>query len=227
MAARRKSCTNFFERNASRDGFHRIAGVDEVGRGSLFGPVFAAAVILSPSKTIRGLRDSKQLSAEEREALAPLIRERSLAWAVAAVDAFEIDRINIYQASRFAMKLAVERLVPSCDYLLVDALSLDVSCPQQGLIGGDARCRSIAAASILAKVERDACMAAWDEVFPEFGLARHKGYCTPEHMAALKSFGPTMLHRFSFEPVRLHSPEAMWTGYPQQMAMFAASESVA
>lgn len=227
MAARRKSCRNLFERNASREGFQRVAGVDEVGRGSLFGPVFAAAVILSPDRPIRGLRDSKQLTAEEREALAPVIRERAAAWAVAAVDAFEIDRVNIYQASRLAMKIAVERLSPSCDYLFVDALTLDVECPQQGLIRGDARCRSIAAASIVAKVERDACMAAWDRVFPEFGLARHKGYYTPEHMAALERFGPTMLHRFSFEPVRLHSPEAMWTGYPQQMDMFAAGGPVA
>lgn len=222
MALRRKSCTNRFERDATREGFARVAGVDEVGRGSLFGPVFAAAVALSPDRPIRGLRDSKQLSPAEREALAPLIRERAMAWSVAAVDAFEIDRINIYQASRLAMKLAVERLLPACDYLLVDALTLDVECPQLGLIHGDARCRSIAAASILAKVERDACMTAWDAVFPEFGLARHKGYYTPEHMQALERFGPTMLHRFSFEPVRLYCPDAMWTGYPQQMDMFAA-----
>lgn len=224
MAARPKTCTNFFERITSRQGFQRIAGADEVGRGSLFGPVFAAAVILDPARTIRGLRDSKQLTAEEREALAPLIRERAIAWAVAAVDAFEIDRINIYQASRLAMKMAVERLNPGCDHVLVDALTLDVHMPQQALIRGDARCRSIAAASILAKVERDACMTAWAEVFPEFGLARHKGYYTPEHMDALARYGPTMLHRFSFEPVRLYCPETMWTGYPQQMDMFAASE---
>jgi ribonuclease HII len=146
---------------------------------------------------------------------------------VAAVDAFEIDRINIYQASRLAMKMAVEKLNPLCDYILVDALTLDVPQPQMALIHGDARCRSIAAASIVAKVERDACMAAWDRVFPEFGLARHKGYYTPEHMEALARLGPTMLHRFSFEPVREHCPRAIWTGYHQQMDMFAASETQA
>lgn len=222
MPARRNPCTNFFERWASREGFHRVAGVDEVGRGSLFGPVFAAAVILSPDRPVRGLRDSKQLTPEEREFLAPAIRERAVAWAVAAVDPFEIDRINIYQASRFAMKLAIERLTPSCDYVLADALTLDLGTAQRGLIRGDARCRSIAAASILAKVARDACMSKWDEVFPEFGFARHKGYCTPEHLAALERFGPTMLHRFSFAPVRDHCPQPLWTGYPQQMEMFAA-----
>lgn len=225
--ARRTSCTNFFERAARSEGFERIAGVDEVGRGSLFGGVFAGAVILSPERPIRGLRDSKQLTAEQRAELAPLIRERSIAWAVAAVDAFEIDRINIYQASRLAMKLAVERLTPPCDYVFVDALTLDLPLPQRGLIRGDGRCRSIAAASILAKVERDACMAAWDRVFPEFGLARHKGYYTPEHTDALRKNGPTMLHRFSFEPVRESCPRTLWTGYPQQMDMFAATGSEA
>ncbi len=216
------ACRNLFERQASALGYRAVAGVDEVGRGSLFGPVYAAAVVLSPRRPIRGLRDSKQLTPERRESLAPLIRERAVAWAVAAVDAFEIDRVNIYQASRLAMKLAVEKLDPPCDYLLVDALTLDLSMPQLPLIRGDARCRSIAAASILAKVERDACLAEWDRVFPQYGLARHKGYFTPEHVEALRIHGPTPLHRFSYAPVREHCPPSMSTGRPEQLVMFEA-----
>ncbi len=214
------ACRTLFERQAAVLGYRTVAGVDEVGRGSLFGPVYAAAVVLSPRRPIRGLRDSKQLTSESRESLAPLIRERAVAWAVAAVDAFEIDRVNIYQASRLAMKLAVEKLDPPCDYLLVDALTLDLATPQLPLIRGDVRCRSIAAASILAKVERDACLAEWDRVFPQYGLARHKGYFTPEHVEALRVHGPTPLHRFSYAPVRECCPPFMSTGRPEQLVMF-------
>lgn len=218
-------CQGKFEREAHALGFLSVAGVDEVGRGSLFGPVFAAAVILSPDKPIRGLRDSKILPVERRELLAPRIRERSRAWAVAAADAFEIDRINIYQASRLAMRRAVELLAHNCDYLLVDALRLDLAIPQRSVIHGDARSQSIAAASIIAKVHRDACMQEWDRVFPEYGLGRHKGYYTPEHMEALKTHGPTSLHRFSFEPVRMCCPREMWAGYsiPTQCELFEAA----
>jgi len=183
-------------------GFAAIAGVDEVGRGSLFGAVFAGAVILSPHRPIRGLNDSKQLEPERREVLAERIRERASAWAVAAVDAAMIDRINIYQASRLAMKRAVEQLVPAADFVLIDAVPLDLPIPQQPLIHGDARCQAIAAASIIAKVARDACMRKWDELYPQYGLANHKGYNTPEHLKALEEHGPTPLHRASFEPVR-------------------------
>ncbi len=193
------------ERALRARGFCAIAGVDEVGRGSLFGAVFAAAVILSPDRPIRGLNDSKQLEPERREVLAERIRERAAAWAVAAVDAAAIDRINIYQASRLAMRLAVEKLVPAADFLLIDAVPLDLVIPQHPLIHGDARCHAIAAASIVAKVERDACMRVWDDVYPQYGLARHKGYNTPEHVRALEQHGPTPLHRLSFEPVRLVS----------------------
>ena len=147
-------------------GSGRIAGVDEVGRGALFGPVFAAAVILSPDRPIRGLRDSKQLDPERREVLAGRIRERAVAWAVAAADAFEIDRINIYQASRLAMRRAVQRLNPTPDYLLMDAVNIDLPLAQRALIHGDALSQCIAAASILAKVERDACMREWDQRLP-------------------------------------------------------------
>ena len=186
-------------------GFCAVAGVDEVGRGSLFGAVFAAAVILSPDRPVRGLNDSKQIEPERREVLAGRIRERAAAWAVAAVDAAAIDRINIYQASRLAMRLAVQKLAIPADFLLIDAVPLDVPIPQHPLIHGDAQCHAIAAASIVAKVERDACMRVWDEIYPQYGLARHKGYNTPEHVRALEQHGPTPLHRLSFEPVRLVS----------------------
>jgi ribonuclease HII len=165
----------------------------------LFGPVFAAAVILDPTRPIRGLADSKTLDPARREVLAARIQERATAWAVAAADPFEIDHLNILQASRLAMKRAVEQIQP--DYLLVDAVTVDVPLPQKALIRGDARCPSIAAASIVAKVARDAALTAWDAVFPEYGLARHKGYYTPEHLQALQDRGPTWLHRFSFAPV--------------------------
>ncbi len=199
---RRFRCDDRFERRLGSVGFVSVAGVDEAGRGCLFGPVFAAAVILSPERTIRGLRDSKELAPERREALAREIRAYARAWAVASADAGEIDRINILQASRLAMKRAILKLDPAPDYLLVDAVTVDLPIPQQGLIKGDARCRSIAAASILAKVDRDACMLEWDAAYPQYGLARGKGYPTPEHLSALEAHGPTPLHRVSYEPVR-------------------------
>lgn len=179
-----------------------MAGVDEVGRGCLFGPVFAAAVILDPSKPVRGLNDSKLLDAEKRETLAERIRDRALSWAIGAADCFEIDRINILQASRLAMKRAVEKLSIRPDYLLIDACTVDLPIEQQSIIKGDARSQSIAAASIIAKVARDAAMVEWDAVFPQYGLARHKGYYTQEHVAAIREHGPTWLHRYSFDPVR-------------------------
>lgn len=206
--------TSRHERVFRRAGYCAIAGLDEAGRGALFGPVFAAAVILDPGNPIRGLDDSKQLAPERREILAVRIRERAQSWAVAAADAFEIDRWNILQASRLAMRRAVERLPGPCDFLLVDAVRVDLPLPQKALIHGDARCFSIAAASILAKTARDAALQAWDSVFPEYGLKDNKGYGTPEHLAALERLGPTSLHRFSFEPVRNLSPYPWWTGYP-------------
>ena len=179
----------------------RVAGVDEVGRGSLFGPVVAAAVILDPAYRVRGLRDSKLLDAERREVLAQRIREHAIAWAIAAVDAARIDQINIYQASRVAMRQAVLRLVPAADHLLIDAVKIDCELPQKAIIHGDALSASIAAASILAKVERDRIMCEWDAIFPVYGLASHKGYSTPRHLAALREHGPSPLHRQSFAPV--------------------------
>jgi ribonuclease HII len=194
-------CTLKFEKKAWAAGAQFVAGVDEVGRGSLFGPVVAAAVILEPAYRIRGLRDSKLLDSERREVLASRIREHSIAYAIAAVDSARIDQINIYHASRLAMLKAVQQLSPMAGYLLVDALKLDCDLPQQAIIHGDALSASIAAASILAKVERDRMITAWDPVFPAYRLASNKGYSTPHHIAALREHGPSPLHRQSFAPV--------------------------
>jgi len=214
-------CQGLLERELRARGFHFIAGADEVGRGSLFGAVVAGAVILSPDSPIRGLNDSKQIEPERRETLALRIRERAAAWAVAAVDAATIDRINIYEASRLAMKMAVRKLAPAADFVLVDAVPLDLPLPQRPLVQGDERCHAIAAASIIAKVYRDQMMREWDKFYPEYGLRNHKGYQSPEHMAAIRTHGPTPLHRLSFEPVRRC---ALFSPLPQdrQMEMFAA-----
>ena len=195
-------CCTRFERAARKLGWTRIAGLDEAGRGALFGPVVAAAVILNPKRRIVGLDDSKKLTPERRCELAPRIREYALAWAVAEIDAQRIDAWNIYQASRQAMAAALEQLTIQPDYLLIDAMELDVLIEQKSLIKGDARSVSIAAASILAKTYRDARMEQWDAVYPQYGLARHKGYATPDHLDALRLHGPTPLHRYSFAPVR-------------------------
>jgi ribonuclease HII len=194
-------CTLKHEKIAWAAGAKLVAGVDEVGRGSLFGPVVAAAVILDPCYRIRGLRDSKLLFAERREVLAERIRQHAVAWAVAAVDSARIDQINIYHASRLAMHEAVAQLRPAADYLLIDAMRLDCEVPQQSIIHGDALSASIAAASILAKVHRDKMISEWDPVFPVYGLRSNKGYSTPKHLAALREHGPSPLHRQSFAPV--------------------------
>src|SRR5215475_1713057 len=195
-------CSSRYERAARKLGWTRIAGLDEVGRGALFGPVVAAAVILNPKRRIVGLDDSKQIVAERREILAERIREHAVAWAVAEVDASRIDAWNIYQASRQAMTAALQQLAVVPDYLLIDAMQLDVLIEQKSLIKGDAKSISIAAASILAKTHRDRRLEEFDTIYPGYGLAQHKGYSTPEHMEALRRLGPTPLHRFSFDPVR-------------------------
>lgn len=216
-------CTNSFENEARKLGYLAVAGVDEVGRGALFGCVVAAAVILNPERPVRGLNDSKLLSPEVREELAAAIKERAVAWSTGAADAAEIDRVNIYQASRLAMRRAVEALPVKPDYLLVDAMRIELNLPQESLIKGDARSRAIAAASIIAKVHRDECMRVWDAVYPEYGLSRHKGYGAPEHLRALESRGPTPLHRFSYAPVgRLSAAPA-----PQQSLRFEELEAIA
>ena len=189
------------EEQAWAAGARRVAGVDEVGRGALFGPVVAAAVILDPASPLTGLNDSKQLTAAQRESLDAAIRSQALAWAVAAVDASVIDAVNIYQATRRAMLQAVLSLSSAPDYLLIDAMRLDWDGPQQSLIKGDARSVSIAAASIVAKVYRDRLMQVWDPVFPAYRLGANKGYSTADHLAALARYGPTPLHRCSFSPV--------------------------
>ena len=217
-------CEAALEQELRSRGFELVAGADEVGRGALFGPVFAAAVILSPERPVRGLNDSKMLEPERREVLAERIRERAVAWAVAAVDAATIDHVNIYQASRMAMRMAVMRLAPQPDFVLIDAVPLDLPMPQRSLIQGDARCHAIAAASIVAKVHRDACMRVWDTVFPAYGLASHKGYSTPEHLEALRTHGLTPLHRLSFEPVRARSLFPM--EHDPQMALFDTAEAL-
>lgn len=198
---KRLRCTLKYEKIAWGSGAKLVAGVDEVGRGSLFGPVVAAAVVLDPCYRIRGLRDSKLLLAERREILAQRIREHAVAWAIAAVDAARIDQINIYHASRQAMHEAVSQLNPTADHLLIDAMRLNCDVPQQPIIHGDALSASIAAASILAKVERDRMISEWDPVFPIYGLKSNKGYSTPKHLAALRERGPSPLHRQSFSPV--------------------------
>lgn len=195
-------CSSRFERAARKLGWTRIAGLDEAGRGALFGPVVAAAVILNARRRIVGLDDSKKLLPERRATLAERIRQHAVAWAVAEVDASRIDAWNIYQASRQAMTAALAQLSIRPDFLLIDALQLDVLIEQKSLIKGDARSVSIAAASILAKTHRDARMEEWDAVYPQYGLARHKGYATPDHLEALRRHGPTPLHRYSFSPVR-------------------------
>jgi ribonuclease HII len=195
-------CSSRFERAARKLGWMRIAGIDEVGRGALFGPVVAAAVILNPKRRIVGLDDSKQLMPERRELLSERIRQHALAWAVAEVDASRIDAWNIYQASRQAMTAALQQLSLTPDYLLIDAMQLDVVIEQKSLIKGDAKSVSIAAASIVAKTYRDARMEEWDAVYPQYGLARHKGYATPDHLEALRQHGASPLHRHSFAPVR-------------------------
>jgi ribonuclease HII len=215
-------CDGTLERDLRSRGYSFIAGTDEVGRGSLFGAVAAGAVILSPDRPIRGLNDSKLLDPQRREELTLRIKERAIAWSVAAVDAATIDRINIYQASRLAMKMALELLSPAPDFVLIDAVPLDIPQPQQPLIHGDARCHAIAAASIIAKVYRDEMMCRWDAVFPEYGLARNKGYQAPEHIRALREFGPTPLHRMSYDPVRLNCRFPVDPG-PGQMSLFSVA----
>ena len=214
---KRLRCTLRYEKQAWDCGAMHVAGVDEVGRGSLFGAVVAAAVILDPAYRVRGLRDSKLLDAERREVLAQRIREHAIAWAIAAVDAARIDQINIYQASRVAMREAVLRLAPAADHLLIDAVKIDCELPQKAIIHGDALSASIAAASILAKVARDRMMCEWDAIFPAYGLASHKGYSTPRHLAALREHGPSPLHRQSFAPV--------WQNpVPQEVFAFMAED---
>lgn len=189
----------YFEKERWTQGLTVVAGLDEVGRGCLFGDVVAAAVVLPPGLVIEEIDDSKKLSEKKRERLYDVIIEQAVAWSVARVDAETIDRINIRQASRLAMKTAVEALKIRPEHLLVDAETVAVDLPQTPIIKGDARSQTIGAASILAKVTRDRlCKEVWDALYPGYGLAENKGYATKEHREALLALGPTPLHRRSF-----------------------------
>ena len=179
-----------------------VCGVDEAGRGPLAGPVVAAAVILDPQRPIDGLYDSKKLSAKRREALAVVIRERALAWAVAEASVDEIDRVNILQASFLAMRRAVESLSLRPEKALIDGNRCPgLDCPAEAIVGGDGKVASIAAASILAKTVRDAGMLVLHAEFPMYGFDRHMGYPTAFHLQALREHGPSSVHRRSYAPV--------------------------
>lgn len=180
-----------------------VAGVDEVGRGPLAGPVVAAAVILDPARPIEGLVDSKKLSEKRREALAEVIRERAMAWALGRAEVDEIDRLNILQASLLAMQRAVAALQPEAEFALVDGNRCPkLACPAEAVIKGDDRVPVISAASIIAKVARDREMIELDQQYPGYGLARHKGYPTKAHIESLRQLGVTKIHRRTFGPVR-------------------------
>ena len=188
-----------FEAQAWRTGLTRIAGVDEAGRGPLAGPVVAAAVVIAPDRRVRGVADSKVLPPERREELFALIHERAVAVGVGIVDHLTIDRINILEATRLAMDQALAALALVPELIITDFVSLRACpCPQRNLVDGDARCASVAAASIVAKVTRDRLMRELDAEFPAYGFAKHKGYATAEHIAAIDRHGLCPQHRRSF-----------------------------
>jgi ribonuclease HII len=196
--------TRSLERQLTRHGFARLAGVDEVGRGCLAGPVLAAAVVLNPERHIPGLKDSKVLSAAQRERCYELILGRAHAWAIGQASVEEIDRINIYQASLQAMRRAVMALAPLPDLLLVDAVRIpNVYMAQQGLVHGDSKSASIAAASIVAKVTRDRLMCELHQQDGRYGFDRHKGYATRDHLEAVACHGYSAVHRRTFRPPTL------------------------
>lgn len=195
--------TTNFEREARAAGFRFIAGVDEVGRGCLAGAVAAAAVILDLEKPLpEGLNDSKKLSAKQRERIAAELQQTAVCYSIAQIEAEEIDRINILQATKKAMQSAVEKLNPVADFLLIDAVQLkNCRLPQKSIIGGDAVCASIAAASVIAKIYRDNLMRELDRVYPAYGFAQHAGYGTKQHFEALRAHGACVIHRKSFKGV--------------------------
>ncbi len=195
-----------FEQAAWRRGLTRVAGVDEAGRGPLAGPVVAAAVILPPGGRIEGVDDSKRLTAEQREGLFEVIASRAMAVGVGMADPATIDRVNILEATRLAMRQALAALAAAPELVLTDYVALDgLGYPQKNLVKGDRRSASVAAASIVAKVTRDRIMEAADRDYPEYGFGRHKGYPTPEHRAALERHGPCPLHRRTFAGVAVQA----------------------
>ena len=202
-------CTWRLERHFHRLGLTYVAGCDEAGRGSLIGPLFAAAVILDPGRPIRGINDSKKLTARRREQLAAEIQAQSVGWRVVSLSAEEVDLLNVFQASRAGMILALQKLIPAPQFILTDAMRLwdnsqapNALAPFRWLVHGDARSVSIAAASILAKVARDEVMCEMDRHYPQYNLARNKGYGTPDHLKSLRLFGPCPEHRRTFQPVK-------------------------
>ncbi len=193
-----------FERQALAEGFRLVAGVDEVGRGPLAGPVVAAAVVFPPNEYLDGVRDSKQLSSKRREGFFPMICERAVGVGLGIVSERVIDRINILRATQQAMRRAVASLGVEPDLVLVDGMGVPMlGAKQKAIPGGDRISVSIAAASIIAKVTRDRIMLEQDGVYPQYGFASHKGYGTRKHLAALAEHGPCKIHRFSFRPVRM------------------------
>jgi ribonuclease HII len=190
---------NSFERRAHQLGYRSIAGIDEVGRGPLAGPVIAAAVILPPDYKNRGIKDSKQLTAKKRENLSEIIRQDALSIGLGVVEASLIDEVNILQATLMAMKEATLNLSLTPDYLLIDGLHrIFVSIPQETIVKGDSRSVSVASASIIAKVTRDRIMEIYDRQFPQYNFSKNKGYATAEHREAIKKHGHCKIHRRSF-----------------------------
>jgi ribonuclease HII len=216
-----------FERLAQSDGRQCVAGIDEAGRGPLAGPVVAAVVVFAPGVRVNGLADSKCLTPDERERLAVRIRQKALACAVAAATAAEIDRINVYQATLLAARRAVEALPLAPDYFITDYIPLPwIGAPVERLVHGDARCASVAAASILAKVARDAMMRAYDAEYPGYGFAGHKGYTCRAHLEALGRLGPTTLHRMTFNGVTWFDIEPRASQTFQELTRLLNSMSV-
>ena len=200
----RPSARRTIENAVRRLGFARVAGVDEVGRGSLAGPVVVAAVVLDPDRPIGGVRDSKLLTPAARDRLHDQILARALAWTLAVAESHEVDRLNVHRASLLAMRDAVTSLAPLPDFVLVDGFAIpDLFIPQRRIVQGDRRCAAIAAASIVAKVTRDRQMRALHEIDPRYGFDRHKGYATRAHLTAVARFGYSSVHRRSFRPSSL------------------------
>jgi ribonuclease HII len=190
------------EREFHSSSVHLIVGIDEAGRGPLAGPVYAAAVLFDPSFQNADIDDSKKLTPKERERLFPLIKEKALAYGIASVSAEEIDRMNIYEATKVCMAKALAQIHVKYDLVITDAMPLKNVGPLVAMIRGDGQCLNVAAASILAKVSRDHDLAKLDKLFPQYGFIRHKGYGTPEHLAALAKYGPIAgVHRFTYAPV--------------------------
>ncbi|MFC5986275.1 ribonuclease HII [Marinicrinis lubricantis] len=187
-----------YEQELWNRGLVHIAGIDEVGRGCLFGDVVAAAVVLPSSFVCEDIQDSKKLSEKKRDALYDIIQEQALAIGIGRVAAEEIDRINIKQAARLAMQKALRQMEIVPDYLLIDAERIETDIPQLSIVKGDSLSQSIAAASIIAKVTRDRLCVHWDQLYPQYGIAKHKGYATKEHREAIRTYGPCPLHRTSF-----------------------------